>query len=70
MKKYKYIGDGAGVAGLPHLISDEEARELGVESILVEAVKNGNYVLTDDVVEQKQVTSDKVRIVKEKSNGQ
>ena len=58
------------MAGLPHLISDEEARELGVESILVEAVKNGNYVLTDDVVEQKQVTSDKVRIVKEKSNGQ
>ena len=44
--KYKFVGNGMGVPGLPHEISDDEARELGVEEILKESVKNGNYAET------------------------
>ncbi len=49
MTKYKYVGEGAGVPGLPHEISDEEAKALGVEAILKAAIENGSYVpLTPD----------------------
>jgi hypothetical protein len=41
--KYKFVGDGAGVPGLPHEITDEQASELGVTDLLQEAVRNGNY---------------------------
>jgi hypothetical protein len=41
---YKFVGDGTGVPGLPHEITDAEAKELGVSEILKEAVKNGSYV--------------------------
>lgn len=44
MKKYQYAGNGMGVPGLPHLVSDDEAAELGVLHILNEAIKNGSYV--------------------------
>lgn len=44
MAIYKYVGDGMGVPGLPHEISDEEAQALGVVELLNEAVKNGSYV--------------------------
>ena len=44
MKKFEYVGNGMGVPGLPHLVSDDEAAELGVLHILNEAVKNGSYV--------------------------
>lgn len=44
MKKYKYIGDGAGVIGLPHEITDEEAERDGLSELLAAAVENGNYV--------------------------
>lgn len=47
MKTYKYIGDGAGVPGLPHVITDVEAETLGVTKLLQEAIANGSYV-TDD----------------------
>lgn len=49
-KKYKYVGNGLGVAGLPHEISDEEAKALGsdVAALLKEAVRNGTYVFVDD----------------------
>lgn len=40
---YKYIGDGAGVPGLPHEISDEEAQGLGVTDLLKAALENGSY---------------------------
>lgn len=46
MKNYKYVGNGMGVPGLPHLVSDDEAAELGVLHILNEAVENGSYVET------------------------
>jgi hypothetical protein len=46
MKKYFYAGNGMGVPGLPHLVSDDEAAELGVLHILREAIENGSYVET------------------------
>jgi hypothetical protein len=41
---YKYIGDGAGVPGLPHEISDEEAQAQGLSDLLMAAIANGSYV--------------------------
>lgn len=43
MKIYEYVGDGMGVPGLPHVITDEQAKELGVEKILTAAIANGSY---------------------------
>ena len=40
---YKFIGNGMGVPGLPHEISDEEAKRLGVGELLAEAIQNGWY---------------------------
>jgi len=34
---------GAGVPGLPHEITDEEAAELGVSDLLMAAIENGSY---------------------------
>lgn len=42
-KRYHFIGEGAGVPGLPHELTDEEARGLGVEELLQAALANGNY---------------------------
>ena len=47
MTKYRFIGEGAGIPGLPHEITDEEAKTQGVADILAEAVRNGNYVALD-----------------------
>jgi hypothetical protein len=47
--KYKYIGDGAGVVGLPHEVTDEEAEALGVSTILKSAIENGIYVSMETV---------------------
>lgn len=41
---YRYVGDGEGIPGLPHEISDDEAAELGVSEILKAALENGSYV--------------------------
>jgi hypothetical protein len=46
MKKYSYVGNGMGVPGLPHEVSDDEAAEMGVLHILNAAIENGNYELT------------------------
>jgi hypothetical protein len=35
---------GAGVPGLPHVITDEEAAALGVNDLLMAAIENGSYV--------------------------
>jgi hypothetical protein len=45
--QYKYIGDGAGIAGLPHVVTDEEAAATGVTEILRAALENGSYVSTE-----------------------
>ena len=42
-KRYRFIGDGAGVPGLPHELTEEDAHKLGVETLLMEALKNGAY---------------------------
>lgn len=44
MTKYKYVGDGAGVPGLPHEISEDEAKEAGIEHLLKVAIDAGVYV--------------------------
>jgi len=41
--KYRYVGDGLGIPGLPHEITDEEAREQGLAELLKAAVENGSY---------------------------
>ena len=43
MANYKFVGEGMGVPGLPHEITDEEAAELEVTELLVAAIENGNY---------------------------
>lgn len=48
MKKYIYVGNGMGVPGLPHEISDDEAAKLGVLGILKDAIENGNYAPAPD----------------------
>jgi len=47
MKNYLYVGNGMGVPGLPHEVSEDEAAELGVLHILNDAIENGSYVLVD-----------------------
>lgn len=42
-QRYRFVGEGAGVPGLPHEITDEEARALGVQDLLMDALKAGTY---------------------------
>lgn len=42
-KRYRFVGEGAGVPGLPHELTEDEARALGVEMLLMEALKTGTY---------------------------
>jgi hypothetical protein len=42
-RKFHYCGDGLGIAGLPHDVTEEEARALGVLDVLQAALKNGSY---------------------------
>jgi hypothetical protein len=48
MAFYKFVGDGVGVPGLPHQISDVQAVSLGVVDILESAIRNGSYVVVGD----------------------
>lgn len=41
--KYKFVGEGSGVPGLPHEITDDEALERGITDLLKAAIANGNY---------------------------
>jgi hypothetical protein len=43
MAKFRYVGSGQGVPGLPHEITDQEAKGLGVDQLLRDAVKAGTY---------------------------
>lgn len=43
VRRYKYVGDGAGVPGLPHEIDEAEAKRSGVGDLLQAAIANGNY---------------------------
>lgn len=42
-RRYRFIGEGAGVPGLPHEITDEEALQSGLSEVLQAAIANGNY---------------------------
>ena len=55
---YKYVGDGAGVPGLPHEISDEEAEALGVTELLMAALENGSYVKIEQSADLLSQSSD------------
>jgi len=50
MKTYKYIGDGAGVPGLAHEITEVEAAQLSTElaQMLKDAIASGVYIETPD----------------------
>lgn len=49
MTKYQFIGEGKGVPGLPHELTEVEAQELGVETLLADALANGLY----EVIQEK-----------------
>jgi len=40
---YEFCGPGAGVAGLPHVISESEAKDRGLWKLLQAAIYMGNY---------------------------
>jgi hypothetical protein len=42
-KRYRYVGQGQGVPGLPHEIDDEEAKRLGLTELLQQAVQAKVY---------------------------
>lgn len=44
MTKYKFVGEGMGIPGLPHEITDEQAKADGVDKLLDQAVTLGLYV--------------------------
>ena len=41
--KYKYVGNGQGVPGLPNEVSKQEAKDLGLGDVLKECIKAGLY---------------------------
>lgn len=43
VRRYRFVGDGAGVPGLPHEIDEGEAERSGVSDLLQAAIANGNY---------------------------
>ncbi|RJX20819.1 MAG: hypothetical protein C4570_03420 [Ammonifex sp.] len=42
-KIYEFVGEGRGVPGLARRMTEAEARRLGVEELLAEAVRAGRY---------------------------
>lgn len=56
-KTYIYTGGGLGVPGLPHEISESEARELGVYVLLAGAIENGSYEPKPEVTKPLKVAS-------------
>lgn len=44
-ERYIYVGEGAGVPGLPHEVTDDQAEALGAIDILTQAIANGSYKL-------------------------
>lgn len=56
MKTFIYIGDGAGVPGLPHVIAEEEAALFNSEQAqaLKDALASGAYAEVSPVVKSKK----------------
>lgn len=40
---YVFVGDGQGVPGLPHRVTEAEAAAIGASKLLADAIENGNY---------------------------
>lgn len=59
--KYHYIGDGAGVIGLPHEITDEDAERDGLTDLLAAALDNGSYVAVETATNNRPSTARRVR---------
>lgn len=67
--KYIFIGNGMGVPGLPHELTDKDAVELDVVALLEEAVKNGNYEVVSDPHPSLLPEKEKGKKAKEVNNG-
>ena len=50
--QYKFTGNGAGIPGLPHLISQEEIDQLGPDQVKTwkAALESGSYVEVEEHV--------------------
>jgi len=48
VRRFKFVGDGLGVPGLPHEISDEDADRSGRGDLLRDAIANGNYIAIEE----------------------
>lgn len=57
---------GAGVPGLPHVITDEEAAALGVSELLKAAIHNGSYVEQTPTLAPLQMSTNGVAGTKKK----
>jgi len=73
--KYKFVGEGMGVPGLPHEISDDEAIEMGVTELLNAAIENGSYVQMAESDQQSAIpqggaTSDQPKTKKSKAKNE
>lgn len=42
-KQYRYIGDGEGIPGLPHLLTAAWAEQHGVLGLMQDAIAAGKY---------------------------
>lgn len=54
-KTYQYIGEGRGVPGLPHRLTDIDVQRLGVERLLADALKAKNYEVVKTAIVQPAV---------------
>lgn len=61
MKTYRYIGQGRGVPGLPHSLTDIEAMELGVERELADALKAKTYEVVKTAAVETAVENKKAK---------
>ncbi len=41
--KYQYVGSGQGVPGLPNVVTEKQAEELGLAKVLQECIKAKLY---------------------------
>lgn len=62
--KYKFIKNGDGIPGLPHEITDEQAKAQGLEPLLKAAIAAGAYA-----PQPLPKTEQEVKSKKEMTNG-
>ena len=66
MKNYKYNGTESGIPGLPHEISDEQAKADGLTDLLNDAIASGVYV---EISAPQPKVAREVKTKKEIANG-